>query len=182
MLIWLNGPFGVGKTETARALQALLPGSHLVDPEVLGFMLRHLTPPEVMPTDFQDHPLWPGMVCDLLADLAARFTGPLIVPMTLVSPLSFDTVVGGLRRSGVALHHFSLLAPPEVILGRLAGRGDGPQSWPAQQLRRCLTALVSPPFGEGLETAGRSPAEVAGLVLAGLHTSGPAPTPLPVLR
>jgi tRNA A37 N6-isopentenylltransferase MiaA len=33
MLLWLNGPFGGGKTQTAHELQRRLPGSIVCDPE-----------------------------------------------------------------------------------------------------------------------------------------------------
>ncbi|MGG2461054.1 hypothetical protein ACO0M4_14735 [Streptomyces sp. RGM 3693] len=33
MLLWINGPFGGGKTQTAHELQRRLPGSVLCDPE-----------------------------------------------------------------------------------------------------------------------------------------------------
>jgi deoxyadenosine/deoxycytidine kinase len=33
MLIWLNGPFGVGKTQTAHELSRRLPTSVVCDPE-----------------------------------------------------------------------------------------------------------------------------------------------------
>ena len=40
MLIWVNGPFGGGKTQTAHELQRRLPGSALCDPELVGFGLH----------------------------------------------------------------------------------------------------------------------------------------------
>jgi hypothetical protein len=33
MLLWINGPFGGGKTQTAHELQRRLPGSVICDPE-----------------------------------------------------------------------------------------------------------------------------------------------------
>jgi hypothetical protein len=33
MLLWINGPFGGGKSETARELRSRLPGSVICDPE-----------------------------------------------------------------------------------------------------------------------------------------------------
>ena len=45
MLIWINGPFGGGKTVTAYELRRRLPGSVVCDPEHVGFGLRRMLPP-----------------------------------------------------------------------------------------------------------------------------------------
>ncbi|MGS2645429.1 hypothetical protein [Streptosporangium sp. LJ11] len=37
MLLWINGPFGGGKTQTAHELRRRLPGSVVCDPEHVGF-------------------------------------------------------------------------------------------------------------------------------------------------
>lgn len=44
MLLWLNGPFGGGKTQTAHELRRRLPGSVVCDPEEVGFGLHRMTP------------------------------------------------------------------------------------------------------------------------------------------
>ena len=44
MLVWINGPFGGGKTATAYELERRLPGSVVCDPEHLGFGLRRMIP------------------------------------------------------------------------------------------------------------------------------------------
>jgi adenylylsulfate kinase-like enzyme len=54
VIVWLNGPFGVGKTTTARALVDVLPGSRLLDPEHVGLLLRDTLNEPV--GDFQDRP------------------------------------------------------------------------------------------------------------------------------
>lgn len=57
VIIWLNGPFGGGKTQTAYALHRRLPGSVVCDPEHAGFGLHRMTPPALR-GDFQDLPAW----------------------------------------------------------------------------------------------------------------------------
>jgi hypothetical protein len=42
MLLLINGPFGVGKSQTARELHSRLPGSLICDPGQLGFGLHRL--------------------------------------------------------------------------------------------------------------------------------------------
>ena len=55
MLVWINGPFGGGKTQTAYELQRRLPGSVICDPEEVGFGLHRMTPRHLR-GDFQDLP------------------------------------------------------------------------------------------------------------------------------
>ena len=45
MIIWLNGAFGAGKTQTAYELRRRLPGSYVYDPENAGFFIRDNLPP-----------------------------------------------------------------------------------------------------------------------------------------
>jgi hypothetical protein len=44
MLLWINGPFGGGKTQTAYEIQRRLPGSVVCDPEHVGFGLQRMMP------------------------------------------------------------------------------------------------------------------------------------------
>jgi hypothetical protein len=160
VLIWINGPFGVGKTQTAWELQRRLPGSAVSDPEVLGFALRRMLPCE-RDVDFQDIPLWRAFVCRTLARAETAQAGPLIVPMTVVAEPYFAETVLALRDDGVDVRHFSLLASREQVLRRLRRRGDFKRSWPAQQLDRCLEALASPRFADHLDTADLGVEDVA---------------------
>lgn len=70
MLVWINGPFGGGKTAAAAELHRRVPGSVICDPEHLGFGLRRMLPP-AMQTDFQDLPAWRSGVREIL-DLVLR--------------------------------------------------------------------------------------------------------------
>ncbi|WP_153049031.1 adenylyl-sulfate kinase, partial [Streptococcus suis] len=58
MIIWLNGPFGVGKTTLANILHKRIENSYLYDPELLGDFLQHKLPQTVCPEDFQDYSVW----------------------------------------------------------------------------------------------------------------------------
>ncbi|MEG3244294.1 adenylyl-sulfate kinase [Streptococcus suis] len=44
MIIWLNGPFGVGKTTLANILHKRIEKSYLYYPELLGNFLQHQLP------------------------------------------------------------------------------------------------------------------------------------------
>ena len=171
MIIWLNGPFGVGKTRLANELHARLPGSFVFDPEEVGFALRKLIPPEQRLEDFQDYPLWRETVAKVLLYSASGGV-PLIVPMTLVNPDYFEEIVGVLRARGQEVHHVVLIASREAILDRLETRGDDGFSWAAGQLERCLGGLKQFDLAEHLETDDLSVSEVADEVLERLSLDG----------
>jgi hypothetical protein len=65
MLVWINGPFGGGKTATAYELRRRLPGSAVCDPEHVGFGMRRMLP-AALRANFQDLPAWRYSVTELL--------------------------------------------------------------------------------------------------------------------
>ncbi|MEU5634296.1 AAA family ATPase [Streptomyces rishiriensis] len=165
MLLWINGPFGGGKTQTAHEIRRRLPGSVVCDPEHAGFGLRRMLPPELR-GDFQDLASWRQGVVEVL-DLALRaHDGVVIAPMTVTDPRYFDETVGRLRALGHDVRHFTLLAERETVLKRLRERGLGHllgfavgrnaglrrESWAVQQLDHCLERLREPEFAEHLWT------------------------------
>lgn len=151
MLIWINGPFGVGKTQTAFELYDRLPGSFVSDPEEHGFALFR-TLPRNLRGDFQDLPMWRHVTFETLRHLSDHHAGPVIVPMTLVKKEYFEETVGRLRASGVDVRHFTLMASRETLLKRLRSRGESKNGWPAQQMDRCLEGLQDETFGVHLKT------------------------------
>src|SRR5712692_9841016 len=62
VLIWLNGPFGIGKSSAAEALVERLPDSLLFDPELLGSMLRRILSRIDSAEDYQDLPPWRSLL------------------------------------------------------------------------------------------------------------------------
>ncbi len=97
MLIWINGPFGGGKTQTAHELQRRLADSIVCDPEHVGFGLHRMMPPE-MRGDFQDLPAWRQGLYEVLDLVLGQHPGPVIVPMTVVEPTYLGEIVGRLRQ------------------------------------------------------------------------------------
>lgn len=163
MLIWINGPFGVGKTQVAHELHRRLPGSFVCDPEELGFGLHRMLPGRLR-GDFQDLEVWRRGTFDMI-DRVLRASGhPVIVPMTVVDPGYHRETVGALRDAGHPVHHFALLASRETVLRRLRGRvvplvrGE---SWAIAQVDRCLDALRKPEFGVHVPTDGRTVPDIA---------------------
>ena len=80
MLLWINGPFGGGKTQTAHEIQRRLEGSVICDPEHVGFGLHRMTPAPLR-GDFQDLPAWRQGVFEVLDRALAEHTGVVIAPI-----------------------------------------------------------------------------------------------------
>jgi hypothetical protein len=167
MLIWINGPFGVGKTSVARRLAKKLDDAWLFDPEQIGFMLRRVWPARDVP-DFQDLPIWRELTLRTLAAAAKSSARPIVVPMSLSNPDYFGEIVGGLRAEGVDVRHFTLMAPAATIRRRNWLRLAGLRSkrWALARVEPCLASLSSAEFATHIETGGRSVPGVAAEILS----------------
>ncbi|MEV8434621.1 AAA family ATPase [Streptomyces chartreusis] len=184
MLLWINGPFGGGKTQTAHEIRRRLPGSVICDPEHAGFGLRRTLPPELR-GDFQDLTAWRQGVVEVLDLALAKHDGVVIAPMTVTNSDYFAETVGRLGELGHDVRHFSLLAQRETVLKRLRERGFGHllqrvagknaglrrESWAVRQLDHCLERLREPEFAEHLWTDHSTVPKTADriAVLAGLR-------------
>jgi hypothetical protein len=164
MLVWINGPFGGGKTATAYELHRRLPGSAVCDPEHIGFGMRRMLPAPLR-GNFQDLPAWRHSVTELLRLTLAAYDGPVIVPMTLVNHGYFQEIIGSLRGDGFTVHHFTLLAEPATVRRRLGWRSLGTErkrgSWAINQLSECLQQLRAPEFAQHIHTDHQTLAQVA---------------------
>lgn len=174
MLLWINGPFGGGKTQTAHEIRRRLPGSVVCDPEQAGFGLHRMLPPALR-GDFQDLPAWRQGVYEVLDLALTRHDGVVIAPMTVTEPAYFAQTVGRLRERGHDVRHFSLLAERATVLRRLRERGfghalrlvggkDAPlrrESFAVGRLDDCLERLREPEFAEHLWTDRTPVARVA---------------------
>jgi len=144
MIIWINGAFGSGKTSTAFEFNRLLPDSFVYDPENVGYFIRCNAPKEFSHGDFQDIPLWREMNYKHIKTMLSRYTGTLIIPMTIVNPAYFDEIIGNLREDGVDVRHFILYASKDTILRRLrfrASRIFGGDTFAVDSVDRCIYAF-----------------------------------------
>lgn len=188
LLLWINGPFGGGKTQTAHELHRRLPGSVICDPEHVGFGLNRMTPPGLR-RDFQHYVAWRQGVFEVLDRALNERDGVVIAPMTLVQPEYFAEIVGRLREAGHDVRHFALLADRETVLNRLRDRGLGlapalrlvgqgdrllrREHFAVAKLDYCLAQLSKPEFAEQIHTdttpvpaVAERIADAAGLTLA----------------
>ena len=137
-----------------------------LDSEDIGGMLCRVVPAALRTGDFQDLRVWRRLTVAAVAGVLQDHPGLLLVPMTVVDAGYFDETVGELRRTGIAVHHFTLVADPKTIRRRLRLRSLHPRStrWALRQVQRCTNALQSPRFATHLTTDDRSASEVAAAI------------------
>ncbi len=174
--LWINGPFGAGKTTLALELKACLAGSLLYDPEETGFFLRRIVPqPES--GDFQDIPSWRRLVAATVIELNRAYDTPLIVPMTLVKPGYLNEIFDRLESAGVAVHHVFLDPGEEVLRARIEAQVLYPEDperdaevrrWRLEQIPRCLAFGSRLPAGaQRLDSGRATPGELARAAMRG---------------
>jgi len=151
MILWINGPFGVGKT----TLAALVPGARVYNPERIGWVLQRLT----RTADFQDLPAWRSAVVRGIA----RRRGTVVVPMTVLNPDYLTELLDGLRSRQREVVHVTLHASrPEVERRIEADSADpGAREWRLAQLDRYEQAAADlARRGPIVDTTELTPAEV----------------------
>jgi hypothetical protein len=179
MLLWINGPYGGGKTRTASELRSRLTGSVICDPEQLGYGLHRMLPARLR-GDFQDFPAWRQGVYEVLDLVLRSASGTVIVPMTLTEPAYFAEIIGRLTDAGHDVRHFALLADARVIerrlreravvhaIQRLRGRHVPlfRETFAMRNLGLCLSRLSRPEFATQLRTDHLTVPQVAEAIAA----------------
>jgi hypothetical protein len=160
MILWINGTFGVGKTQAAHELQRRLPGSVIADPELLGFGIQRMYPPALRP-DFQETTWWAPVLTGILVDLSRLHSGTVIVPMTLADDARHHSVMSGLRDAGCDVRQVTLLADRDVVLRRVRGRFESRSGWAGQRVDRLSAVLRGAAYAPHLDTSTLSISAVA---------------------
>ena len=175
MLLWINGPFGGGKTHAADAILRRLPGSVICDPEHLGYGLHRMTPPHLR-GNFQDMSAWRQGTLEVLNHLLGNHEGDVIVPMTIIDSARLAEILGPLRANGHRVRHYTLLAERAIILRRLRGRSLPwhPDTFAKSNLDACLDRLRHDDFAEHVRTDQLTIAQTAEAIAA---SAGLALTP-----
>lgn len=163
MIIWLNGAFGAGKTQTAYELHRRMRCSYVYDPENAGYFIRGNIPPEIGENDFQDYPMWRAFNFEMLDHIASHYGGDIIVPMTVTNRKYFGELIGELAKK-YEVKHYILWATKETLLKRLASRFESGKSWGARQIDRCLDAFDKDILEQKIYTDGLTVYEVVGKI------------------
>jgi predicted kinase len=172
MILFINGPFGVGKTTVARILVEKTPDAMLYDPEVIGSVLQRILRPFKKVDDFQDYALWRRLVVVAARLLRTTSARTLVIPMTVWRRDYFDPIVAGLRRVDPELWCFRLTASERELTRRISSDAEdaGAYGWRTSHVEVCLGASRDPAFGVEVPTDGLTSAEVAGRILGSVGT------------
>lgn len=175
MIIWINGPFGGGKTTLANALMNLIPNSIIFDPEQIGFII-HKTVPESRSEDFQNFPMWREHVILFIKNFEKQFGKNLIIPMTLVNPEYINEIHTSLKSNTSKFYHYFLNIDETTLKNRIteqimvplnAERDQEIRQWRLDQVTRCLEAARSMPKDTVFLDSGlSSPNELAQKILS----------------
>jgi hypothetical protein len=150
-IIWINGAFGVGKSQTAYELHNRVSDSFIYDPEILGGFLHKNVPKELRQADYQDFTQWRKYNYELLRWFAENYHGVIIVPMTITDIEYYNEIIGKLSSDGVMIKHFILTAPKKTIRRRLRKRLELTDRWAVLQIDRCLNAFSDVKMLNGIE-------------------------------
>lgn len=125
MFLWINGPFGGGKTTLARRLHAQLDQAVVFDPEEVGFLLRDVF--RGREKDFQDLAPWRPLVVETGARIHEYNQGhPVISPMSLLLQPYGQEILGGLAKAGVPVTHLLLHVDPQALAARIDASAEFP--------------------------------------------------------
>ncbi|MEU4541826.1 ATP-binding protein [Nonomuraea dietziae] len=169
MIIWLNGPFGGGKTTTANELVGLLPGAHFFDPEMVGYFLRHVLPDAQ--GDFQDLPAWRALAAETALQVHAHYGGPLVVAMTVLCKDYHDEIFTAIRARGVGVRHVVLDVEHDEHVRRIESDEieAGAKEWRLRHIPRYREALSwLRDAGEVVDTTHEPAAAIAARLAKGL--------------
>ncbi|WP_407240589.1 AAA family ATPase [Escherichia coli] len=147
MIIWINGPFGAGKTTLAERLRDRRPKSLIFDPEEIGFVVKE-TVPIPASGDYQDLPLWRGLTIAAVSEIRRNYSQDIIIPMTLVHPDYLTEILDGLRQIDDQLLHIFLMLNEDLLRHRISNQTMHPdpnrnaeiREWRLANVARCLAA------------------------------------------
>jgi broad-specificity NMP kinase len=165
-LLWLNGPFGVGKSTVARLLHARR-GGVVIETAGLGGVLGGLGTGETA----AGVGLWLGKIAGALAQDSG---GVVMLPMTVYRSGSVETVLGALAMGGTDVSHVVLTCHTAQLAARIH-RGpfdDETKRSHLAQLTPSLAGLAFIAHDLEVDTTCRSAADVAEAVSQQLDERG----------
>ena len=128
MVIWISGPYGVGKSTLAENLCERLGNALIFDAEAVGNAVRDNYPDHPYGYIFEDYPLWGEFCCRLIKDIHENFRSSIIVPMTLLRQESYS-IIENLMKAGIDTKLIVLEASHQTVHDRILERGEKEGCW-----------------------------------------------------
>lgn len=133
MIIWISGPYGVGKSTLAEAMAAKMKNALIFDAEEVGNAVRENYPDCPYGYIFEDYPLWGEFCYQLLKDIHEKFHVDILVPMTLLREKSYG-IIESLKQNGIETHLVILEASYQTVHDRILARGEEEDCWCMQNI------------------------------------------------
>ena len=128
MIIWISGPYGVGKSTLADAIAAKMNNALIFDAEEVGNAVRENYPDCPYGYIFEDYPLWGEFCYRLLKDIHETFHKDILVPMTLLRRRSYS-IIEKLLCDGIDARLVVLEASYQTVHDRILARGEEEDCW-----------------------------------------------------
>lgn len=154
MIIWLSGPYGVGKSTLADALASKLKNALIFDAEEVGNAVRENYPDCPYGYIFEDYPLWGEFCYLLLKDIHGTFHKDILVPMTLLRKESYG-IIERLRQDGIDTRLVVLEASCQTIHDRILARGEEEDCWCMENMELARAGSAALP-GIHMQTDGKT--------------------------
>ena len=164
MIIWISGPYGVGKSTLAEVLADKMENALIFDAELVGDAVRSNYPDDPYGYIYEDYPLWGEFCCKLITDVHNTFHKDILVPMTLLRSTSYENIIKKLRESGVETHLVVLEASYDSVHDRILARGEEEGCWCMENISLAREGCSALP-GLHINTDGISVPALAELVL-----------------
>lgn len=129
MIIWISGPYGVGKSTLAEAMVEKMENALIFDAEIVGDAVRSNYPDDPYGYIYEDYPLWSEFCCKLLTDVHNTFHKDILVPMTLLRNSSYESIIQKLHDNGVETYLVVLEASYDSVHNRILARGEAEGCW-----------------------------------------------------
>ncbi len=164
MILFISGPYGVGKSAAADVLKERM-NALVFDAEAVGNAVRDNYPDWPNGAVFEDYPLWADFCAALLRDLHIRYDRDILVPMTLMRPSSRVNLIERLHAEGIQTRLIVLTASYQAIHDRILHRGEEEDCWCMRHIEEAGTATLQL-GGIPVDTEGRTVEAVAEEILS----------------
>jgi hypothetical protein len=166
LIIFINGPFGVGKTTTAELVAKRLGRAAIFDPEFIGMLLHRFLRDISGVEDFQDYKLWAPLTV-MSARLMSRWAKrPVIIPMTISHKARWNYIMRGVRAHDNEVVCIRLTCSEDTLRQRILDRPHegGPHEWCLNHIADGVRLMSDPDFGEAVDTENQNADRVADAV------------------